>query len=135
MMAPRIAPAAVNVAKAKGIGDRKVNNLLKQEEQHGRSANARLRNVEEEGTVGGKQGETRGFTGDSERNTFIEDQAVKRVRSNINGINGPSYAYQAKGGGDGGGVRRLKDLGVESKNELNPGVKSNSQFQFCWITT
>ena len=127
--APDYARAAVNVAKAKGIGDRKINNILKQEEQRGRSANARSPNVEEEGTVGGKQGETRGFTGDKERNTFIADQAVKRVRSNLNGTDGPSYAYQARSGGDGGGVRGLKDLGATYVNEWKLGPKASTIFR------
>ena len=127
--APDYARAAVNVAKAKGIGDRKINNILKQEEQRGRSANARSPNVEEEGTVGGKQGETRGFTSDKERNTFIADQAVKRVRSNLNGTDGPSYAYQARSGGDGGGVRVLKDLGATYVNEWKLGPKASTIFR------
>lgn len=127
--APDYARAAVNVARSKGISDRKINNVLKKEEQNGRTTDARSQNDADASSVSGQQGTPRSFASDQEKQSFITDQAVKRVRSNLNGPDGPSYSYAPRGDGDSGSVRKIKDLGVTYTNEWKLGPKASTVFR------
>lgn len=137
--APDYANAAADVARTKGVSDRKIANALKKEEQNGRTGNARSADGSEQAQAQGQQGQAAGFTG-SQKRLFIGTQAVHRVRSNRAGGEGQSFAYARKSSGDGGEVgllkpRSKKTLGVTFTAEWKPGRSLGTIFRANGITT
>lgn len=133
--APDYANAAADVARAKGVSDRKIQNALKKEEQNGRTGNARSADGQQ-AQAGGQQDQAAGFTKGQKR-LFIGTQAVHRVRSNRAGGQGQSFAYSGQSNGDGGETRLLKKkaLGITYVAEWKPGRSLGTIFRANGITT
>jgi hypothetical protein len=132
--APDYANAAADVARAKGVSDRKIKNALKKEEQNGRSGDARSEDAGERETQAGEQGQAQGFTR-TEKRLFIGAAAVHRVRSYRAGGGGESGSYTRAGGEGRGKPRVLKKLGVTYTEEWKPGKFLGTVFRANGITT
>jgi len=140
--APDYANAAMQVAREKGISERRMRNALKREED-GRTARIRLgsqREIgegEEGGTASGstgQQGEARGFT-EKEKRSFLQEQTIINARANRKSDEGSPWSYERGSGGDGGGVRLLKPLGVTYVNEWKALTKKGRAFSTNFFTT
>lgn len=115
--APDYANAAVDVARAAGISERKIQNALKREQSDGRTATARPGTGSQPGDAGpdGEPGKTGGFTR-QEKSHFRATVAVhriRRIRSNLAGDEASSWSYQGDSRENGGRLRVLKKLGIK----------------------
>jgi hypothetical protein len=108
--APDYANAAADVARAKGISERKIQNAFK---KYGRAATARRSNGSPEAgpSVAGQQADAGGFTA-KKRREFLQSLAVGRARSHRASDGGKSWSFTRDGGANGGRLRLLKSLGI-----------------------
>lgn len=140
--APDYANAAANRARQSGVSDRKINAALKREAENGRPAAARPGDAGTSGAdgqavaraEGGQQVPSRGFTG-SEKRSFIQREALDRVRSNRVGDAEQSWSYAGGSGADGARPRVLKSLGVTYVAEWKAGKDLATIFRANGIST
>ena len=139
--APDYANAAADVAREKGVSDRRINAALKKEETSGRSGSAQP-TASSTGPVGSQpagqsqQGQARGFT-EGERREFVQRRALDRVRSNRVGDAAASWSYARGSGKDGRSVRLLRKLGkgVTAVADWIPGTSLKATFAKNGIAT
>lgn len=131
--APDYANAAAAVARAAGVTDRRIKNVLKQEQENGRSTDARRADGQEGQDRPREQGSTGGFT-QKQRRQFITWQALKRIGSIRRNAGESSWAYESETGRDAGRLRRLAGIGVSYINEWKLGTKAKTVLKANGLT-
>jgi len=138
--APDYANAAADVARTKGVTDRRIQNAFKKEEQNGRTGNARSEDgAQRPVQPQGQQPQTESFTS-REKRFFIGAVAVQRARSHRAGDAQSSATYQRDGDGYDGRPGPLKPrvkkaLGVTYTTEWKAGKSLGTIFKANGITT
>lgn len=140
--APDYANAAAKRARENGVSDRKINAALKREAENGRPEAARpgdagtgtADGTAGAGAAGGQQVPARGFARDEKR-SFIQREALDRVRSNRVVDAEQSWSYARGSGADGARPRLLKALGVTYVAEWKAGGNLATVFRANGINT
>ena len=138
--APDYANAAADVARAKGVTDRRIQNAFKKEEQNGRTGNARPGDAAEvQAQPQGQRPQAQGFI-DKEKRFFIRAVAVHRARSHRAGDAQSSATYARtsdEGRGESGLLkpRVKKDLGITFIAEWKAGLSLGNIFKANGIAT
>ena len=140
--APDYANAAVLVARSKGISDDLIQGALKEyEDGRSRAIQSGLYDEYSEGGKGrpsdnlsGEHREAKGFN-EKEKRRFLQERTIINARANRKSNEGSPWSYERGSGGDVGGVRLLKPLGVTYVNEWKALTKKGRAFSTNFFTT
>jgi hypothetical protein len=127
------ANAAAEVARAKGISERKIQNAFK---KYGRAATTRRSDgnpLPGEKADAGQQAEAGGFT-TKERREFLQSLAVGRARNHRASDGGKSWSFTRDGGANGGRLRLLKSLGIRYSSLWKSGTGLNRVYKAAGLT-